>query len=138
MGELTIGGNGYGPRTWVCPAAAGAAHPDCAGRKSPAWRRCRRTTTRGSSRAGCVPRRRRRWPVSPASSAELWSQQHVAALTSAPKLIRHPLVGELDLQCDVMMSPATGHRLIIFRPRPGSDSHEQIAFLDVLGNHKFA
>ncbi|GIJ43754.1 DNA-binding protein [Virgisporangium aliadipatigenens] len=73
-----------------------------------------------------------------AEFAELWSQQHVAALASAPKLIRHPLVGELDLQCDVVLSPATGHRLILFRPRPGSNAHEQIAFLDVLGNHKFS
>ncbi|MEU8657338.1 helix-turn-helix transcriptional regulator [Actinoplanes philippinensis] len=69
--------------------------------------------------------------------ARLWSEQHVAALTSAPKLIRHPHVGELDLQCDVVSSPATGHRLILFRPRPGSDAHEQIAFLDVLGNQHF-
>jgi len=70
--------------------------------------------------------------------AELWAQQNVAALTSAPKRIRHPLVGQLDLQCDVVLSPATGHRLILFRPRPGSDAHEQIAFLDVLGNQNFA
>jgi transcriptional regulator with XRE-family HTH domain len=70
--------------------------------------------------------------------AELWSQQRVAALTSAPKLIRHPLVGQLDLQCDVVLSPATGHRLVLFRPRPGSDAHEQLAFLDVLGNQEFA
>jgi transcriptional regulator with XRE-family HTH domain len=69
-----------------------------------------------------------------AEFAELWAQQHVAPLTSAPKLIRHPLVGELDLQCDVVLSPATGHRLILFRPRPGSQSHEQLEFLDVLGN----
>lgn len=72
-----------------------------------------------------------------AEFAELWAQQHVAALASAPKLIRHPLVGELDLQCDVVLSPATGHRLILFRPRPGSDAHEQIAFLDVLGTQTF-
>ena len=69
---------------------------------------------------------------------ELWAQQQVVALTSAPKRIRHPLIGELDLQCDVVLSPATGHRLIIFRPRPGSDAGEQIAFLGVLGNQKFA
>jgi transcriptional regulator with XRE-family HTH domain len=73
-----------------------------------------------------------------AEFGELWSQQQVAALVSAPKLIRHPAVGQLDLQCDVVLSPATGHRLIIFRPRPGSNAHEQIAFLDVLGNQKFA
>ena len=73
-----------------------------------------------------------------AEFGELWRQQQVAALTSAPKLIRHPAVGQLDLQCDVVLSPSTGHRLIIFRPRPGSNAHEQIAFLDVLGNQKFA
>jgi transcriptional regulator with XRE-family HTH domain len=73
-----------------------------------------------------------------AEFGELWAQQQVVALSSAPKLIRHPVVGELDLQCDVVLSPATGHRLIIFRPRPGSNAHEQIAFLDVLGNQKFA
>ncbi|MBB4693138.1 MmyB family transcriptional regulator [Paractinoplanes abujensis] len=73
-----------------------------------------------------------------AEFAGLWAQQLVAPLTSAPKLIRHPLVGVLDLQCDVVLSPASGHRLVIFRPRPGSDAHEQIAFLGVLGNQKFA
>jgi hypothetical protein len=73
-----------------------------------------------------------------AEFGNLWAQQQVAALTSAPKLIRHPLVGELDLQCDVVLSPATGHRLIIFRPRPGSNAHEQMALLEVLGNQKFA
>jgi transcriptional regulator with XRE-family HTH domain len=72
-----------------------------------------------------------------AEFAEVWGQQQVAALTSAPKLIRHPAVGELDLQCDVVLSPATGHRLILFRPRPGSNAHEQFAFLDVLGNQEF-
>lgn len=73
-----------------------------------------------------------------AEFGDLWGRQEVAALTSAPKLIRHPLVGELDLQCDVVLSPATGHRLVLFRPRTGSRAHEQIAFLDVLGNQKFA
>ncbi|MBL7258532.1 helix-turn-helix transcriptional regulator [Paractinoplanes lichenicola] len=68
---------------------------------------------------------------------DVWAQQQVAPLTSAPKLIRHPLVGPLDLQCDVVLSPSTGHRLILFRPRPGSNAHEQIAFLEVLGSQKF-
>ncbi|GAA2557234.1 helix-turn-helix transcriptional regulator [Winogradskya consettensis] len=73
-----------------------------------------------------------------AEFGELWAEQQVVALSSAPKLIRHPLVGELDLQCDVVLSPATGHRLILFRPRLGSNARDQIAFLDVLGNQKFA
>ncbi|MDQ0780096.1 transcriptional regulator with XRE-family HTH domain [Streptomyces aurantiacus] len=73
-----------------------------------------------------------------AEFGDLWAQQQVASLASAPKLIRHPLVGNLDVQCDVVLSPATGHRLIIFRPRPGSNAHDQMALLGILGNQKFA
>ncbi|MFI5907986.1 helix-turn-helix transcriptional regulator [Dactylosporangium sp. NPDC051541] len=68
---------------------------------------------------------------------DLWGQQHVAALTSAPKRLRHPHIGRLDLQCDVVLSPATGQRLIVFRPRPGSDAREQLEFLAVLGSQQF-
>ena len=66
-----------------------------------------------------------------------WDEQDVAPLTSTPKRILHPLVGELDLQCDVVLSPATGHRLIIFRPRTGSDALAKIDFLSVLGQQSF-
>jgi transcriptional regulator with XRE-family HTH domain len=66
----------------------------------------------------------------------LWEEHDVAALSSAPKLIRHPLVGDLDLQCDVVLSPSTGHRLVLFRPRVGSDA-AKIDFLGVLGQQSF-
>jgi transcriptional regulator with XRE-family HTH domain len=67
----------------------------------------------------------------------VWGEQAVAPLTSTPKRILHPAVGELDLQCDVVLSPATGHRLIIFRPRVGSDAPAKIDFLAVLGAQSF-
>lgn len=63
----------------------------------------------------------------------LWERHDVEALSSAPKRILHPVVGELDLQCDVVLSPATGHRLVLFRPRIGSDARSKIDFLTVLG-----
>jgi transcriptional regulator with XRE-family HTH domain len=68
---------------------------------------------------------------------ELWAEQEVAPLTSAPKRLLHPVVGELDLQCDVVLSPATGHRLIIFRPREGSDALSKMDFITVLGQQSF-
>ncbi|MFI7682485.1 helix-turn-helix transcriptional regulator [Streptomyces griseoaurantiacus] len=69
--------------------------------------------------------------------ARMWEEHEVAALSSAPKRILHPLVGELDLQCDVVLSPATGHRLVLFRPRAGSDAVAKVDFLTVLGSQSF-
>lgn len=67
----------------------------------------------------------------------VWDEHTVAPLSSAPKRILHPHVGELDFQCDVVLSPATGHRLVLFRPRSGTDTFEKIDFLAVLGRQTF-
>jgi transcriptional regulator with XRE-family HTH domain len=69
--------------------------------------------------------------------ARVWEEHDVAALSSAPKRILHPQVGDLDLQCDVVLSPATGHRLVLFRPRVGSDAAAKFDFLAVLGPQSF-
>ncbi|WP_225653594.1 MmyB family transcriptional regulator [Streptomyces pseudogriseolus] len=64
---------------------------------------------------------------------DLWAEHEVQPLTSSAARIRHPKAGELDLQCDVVLGPATGHRLVLFRPRPGSDAGAHPSFLSVLG-----
>ncbi|MBM2615885.1 helix-turn-helix domain-containing protein [Actinoplanes sp. LDG1-06] len=64
---------------------------------------------------------------------DLWREHQVAPLVSARKRMLHPRAGVLDLQCDVVLSPATGHRLVIFRPSPGSGAAEKLSFLSVVG-----
>lgn len=67
----------------------------------------------------------------------IWEDHEVEPLTSSAKRIQHPEAGVLDLQCDVVLSPATGHRLIVFRPRPGSGAGAKLSFLSVLGEQNF-
>jgi hypothetical protein len=43
----------------------------------------------------------------------------------------------LDVQCDFVLSSTTGHRLVIFRPQPGSTTAENFEFLDALGRQSF-
>jgi transcriptional regulator with XRE-family HTH domain len=64
--------------------------------------------------------------------ASLWEQGEVGVQRSTRKTVIHPAVGELDVQCDVVLSPGTGHRLVVFRPQPGSDAAEKIEFLRVV------
>jgi len=53
-------------------------------------------------------------------------------------VINHPEVGRLDLQCDVVLSPPTRQRLVLFRPKPGTGTAERLQMLRVIGTQSFA
>jgi hypothetical protein len=55
--------------------------------------------------------------------AELWKQHPVAGTYCGAVRLQHPQVGELELHCQRLVDPAT----------PGTDSHEKIQLLSVLG-----
>jgi len=53
------------------------------------------------------------------------------------KVLTHPEVGRLDLQCDVVLSPPSGQRLVLFRPEPGTGTADRLAVLRVVGTQSF-
>lgn len=67
----------------------------------------------------------------------LWSRQEVAIRRTTRKVLIHPEVGRLDLQCDVILSPPSGQRLVLFRPQPGTGTAERVALLRVVGTQSF-
>jgi hypothetical protein len=68
----------------------------------------------------------------------LWELHEVASLRSSLKTYQHPQVGVLEMQCDVVLSPDTGRRLIVLRPQPGTDSAERLDLLRVVGTQSFS
>ncbi|RSM64485.1 XRE family transcriptional regulator [Kibdelosporangium aridum] len=73
-----------------------------------------------------------------AEFAGLWESGDVEPLRSCRKVMTHPRAGRLEMQCDVVLSPGTGHRLVMFRPQPGTETAERIDFLRVLGTQELA
>ncbi|MFE0820684.1 helix-turn-helix transcriptional regulator [Streptomyces sp. NPDC058847] len=69
--------------------------------------------------------------------ARYWQEMSVEPLHSTLKQLVHPEAGPLDVQCDVVLSSITGHRMVIFRPQPGTSTAENFEFLDVLGQQMF-
>ena len=67
----------------------------------------------------------------------IWELGEVASMRSCLKKMRHPHAGPLEIQCDVVLSPGTGHRLVMFRPQPGTETAEKIDFLRVLGTRRW-
>ena len=69
---------------------------------------------------------------------ELWGRQEVARRTSTRKVILHPQVGRLELECDVVVSPPSGQRLVLFRPQPGTGTGQRLELLRVVGVQELA
>jgi len=67
----------------------------------------------------------------------VWARQEVAVRRTTHKVLTHPEVGRLDLQCDVVLSPPSGQRLVLFRPQPGTGTADRLALLRVVGTQTF-
>lgn len=65
--------------------------------------------------------------------ARLWDEHEVAVRRSDVKRFLHPVVGPLELDCEVLLSAEHDQRLIVYTARPGSDSYERLQLLRVVG-----
>lgn len=69
--------------------------------------------------------------------AELWNRQEVGLRWSSAKRFVHPEVGRIDLYCQTLLDPDQGQSLLIFTATPGTESHDRLALLTVLGADTF-
>jgi transcriptional regulator with XRE-family HTH domain len=70
--------------------------------------------------------------------AELWEQRPVAQHEAARKTIRHPDIGPITLDCDVLTVGGSDLRLIVYTAPPGSDDARALALLGAVGLQSFA
>ena len=63
----------------------------------------------------------------------LWDAHHVAVRRSDVKRFLHPVVGLLELDCEVLLNPEHDQRLIVHTARPGGESYERLELLRVVG-----
>ena len=63
----------------------------------------------------------------------LWDAHAVAVRRADVKRFLHPVMGRLELDCEVLLSPEHDQRLIVYTARPGSESYERLELLRVVG-----
>ncbi|MCW2919952.1 MAG: transcriptional regulator [Actinomycetia bacterium] len=66
--------------------------------------------------------------------AGIWSEHPVLGPYCAPKRIEHPQVGPLELHGQSLVDPDQSQILTVFTAQPGSESHEKLQFLSVIGD----
>ena len=57
---------------------------------------------------------------------------------SATKNFMHPEVGRIELTCQSLIDPDQSHRLLVYTAVPGSDSHDKLELLSVLGTQSIS
>jgi transcriptional regulator with XRE-family HTH domain len=62
-----------------------------------------------------------------------WEMHRVCVRRSTTKQLKHPAIGELVLDCEVLDIPDRGQRLVIYTAAPGSRAVEALRLLAVVG-----
>jgi hypothetical protein len=67
----------------------------------------------------------------------LWQQHEVARRFEDHKVLVHPEVGQIEVDCQALFTADQAQALLVLTPRPGSEAEEKIRLLAVLGNQQF-
>ncbi|MEU5214652.1 helix-turn-helix transcriptional regulator [Streptomyces sp. NPDC020807] len=70
--------------------------------------------------------------------AELWARHEVAVRRHSRMRVVHPVIGPVDLDCQVLLAPEGDQRLVLHTPPPGTDAGDRLALLRVVGTDQFA
>jgi len=71
-----------------------------------------------------------------ARSAEfrrVWDDHEIGIRPHEVKHFVHPELGALELTCQTLLDPDQSHRLLVYTAAPGSESHEKLRLLSVVG-----
>lgn len=68
---------------------------------------------------------------------ELWDRHEVAQRFADHKVIIHPELGPLELDCQVLFTEDTSQALLVLTAEPRSDADEKLRLLAVLGTQRF-
>lgn len=73
-----------------------------------------------------------------AEFAEIWAAHDVTEKHPQTKRFAHPEVGTLTLDCQTLLDPETGQRLLVFTAVPGTPDADRLALLCVIGTQRLA
>ncbi|RVU19189.1 XRE family transcriptional regulator [Streptomyces antnestii] len=63
----------------------------------------------------------------------MWQSHDVVVRRPSPKRFMHPVVGVLDLDCEVLVGDGHDQLLIVHSARPGTETYERLELLRVIG-----
>jgi transcriptional regulator with XRE-family HTH domain len=72
-----------------------------------------------------------------AEFAELWERQEVAKRFVDHKVLLHPELGAIEVDCQVLFTEDQSQALLVLTAAPRTEDYEKLQLLGVLGNERF-
>lgn len=69
---------------------------------------------------------------------EVWRQHEIGVRPHRVKRFVHPEVGPLELNCQRLLDPDQAHSLLVYTADPGTESHEKLRLLSVIGPQRLS
>ncbi|GAB4589283.1 helix-turn-helix transcriptional regulator [Nocardia sp. IFM 10818] len=69
---------------------------------------------------------------------ELWQRHEVGDRTGLHKRVLHPEVGLLELICEPLLTASATRHLLVYYPKPGTDTQEKLDLLRVIGTQSLS
>lgn len=70
--------------------------------------------------------------------AAIWALHEVATQQSLCQTIHHPVVGRIDVVCEILVIPERDQRVVLYAADPGSPSDKALQLLGVLGTQSLS
>lgn len=70
--------------------------------------------------------------------AEVWAEHPVGWRYSEHKRLLHPDLGELTVHCQSLLDPEQTQTLLVFTATPGTESHNKLQLLSVIGTQNLS
>ena len=67
----------------------------------------------------------------------LWDRHEVAVRFDDHKTIVHPELGDIELDCQILFTQNQAQALLVFTASPGTEGHEKLQLLSVIGAQQF-
>ncbi|OLT01186.1 XRE family transcriptional regulator [Pseudonocardia sp. CNS-004] len=64
----------------------------------------------------------------------VWDEHEIGVRPKDVKRLLHPELGVLELNCQRLLDPQQSHGLLVYTAVPGSESHEKLQLLSVIGS----
>lgn len=68
----------------------------------------------------------------------VWERHEIGLRPLDGKRFVHPLVGLLELNCQTLVDPEQSHHLLVYTAAPGSESHDKLTLLSVVGTQSLS
>lgn len=70
--------------------------------------------------------------------AALWTDHEIGVRYTEQKKLLHPEIGFITLQCQMLLDPDQSQSLLVFTATPGTEDHEKLQLLSVIGGQRLS